>query len=60
MLKGQPAVLIAELPPQENDQFQLVPYGLYALRRGYNNGLRFNKLPRAAGEPARRRRRATA
>jgi acyl-CoA dehydrogenase len=44
MLKGQPAVLIAELPPQENEQFQIVHYKLHALRRGYNNGLRFNKF----------------
>jgi alkylation response protein AidB-like acyl-CoA dehydrogenase len=48
MLRGQPAVLIAELPPQENDQFQLVHYKLHALRRGYNNGLRFTnfRVPR--------------
>jgi alkylation response protein AidB-like acyl-CoA dehydrogenase len=44
MLKGQPAVVIAELPPQENEQFQLVRYGLHALRRGHNNGLRFNRF----------------
>jgi alkylation response protein AidB-like acyl-CoA dehydrogenase len=44
MLKGQPAVLIAELPPQETDQFRLVRYELHALRRGYNNGLRFDKF----------------
>src|SRR5438132_1579869 len=36
MLKGQPAVLIAELPPHETDEFQIVPYKLHALRRGYN------------------------
>ncbi len=49
MLEGKPAVLIAELPPEENDQFQLVRYGLYALRRAYNNGLRFHRfrVPRA-------------
>jgi acyl-CoA dehydrogenase len=49
VLEGKPAVLIAELPPQETDQFQIVPYGLYALRHGYNNGLRFNRfrVPRA-------------
>jgi alkylation response protein AidB-like acyl-CoA dehydrogenase len=49
MLDGKPAVLIAELPPAENEQFQIVPYGLYALRHGYNNGLRFNHfaVPRA-------------
>jgi alkylation response protein AidB-like acyl-CoA dehydrogenase len=44
VLDGKPAVLIADLPPKENDQFQVVPYGLYALRNGYNNGLRFNRL----------------
>jgi alkylation response protein AidB-like acyl-CoA dehydrogenase len=49
MLEGQPAVLIAELPPHETDQFRLVRYKLHALRRGYNNGLRFDKfrVPRA-------------
>jgi alkylation response protein AidB-like acyl-CoA dehydrogenase len=44
LLEGKPAVVIAELPPQENEQFQVVPYGLYALRHGYNNGLRFNRF----------------
>jgi alkylation response protein AidB-like acyl-CoA dehydrogenase len=44
MLEGKPAVLIAELPPTETSQFQLVRYGLYALRHTYNNGLRFNKF----------------
>jgi alkylation response protein AidB-like acyl-CoA dehydrogenase len=44
LLEGKPAVLIAELPPAEDEQFQLVPYGLYALRHGYNNGLRFNRF----------------
>jgi alkylation response protein AidB-like acyl-CoA dehydrogenase len=49
MLEGKPAVLIAELPPQEDEHFQVVRYGLYALRHGYNNGLRFNRfrVPRA-------------
>jgi alkylation response protein AidB-like acyl-CoA dehydrogenase len=44
LLEGKPAVLIAELPPEENEQFQIVPYGLYALRHAYNNGLRFNRF----------------
>jgi alkylation response protein AidB-like acyl-CoA dehydrogenase len=44
MLDGKPAVLIAELPQTENDHFQIVPYGLYALRHGYNNGLRFARF----------------
>lgn len=44
MLQGKPAVFIAELPAGEDEHFQIVPYGLYALRHGYNNGLRFNKF----------------
>jgi len=44
LLEGKPAVLIAELPPHENDEFQLVHYGLYALRQAYNHGLKFNKF----------------
>jgi alkylation response protein AidB-like acyl-CoA dehydrogenase len=49
ILEGKPAVLIAELPPSENEQFQIVPYGLYAVKHAYNNGLRFNRfrVPRA-------------
>jgi hypothetical protein len=45
LLEGKPAVLIAELPPTETEQFQVVRYGLYALRSAHNNGLRFNKFP---------------
>jgi alkylation response protein AidB-like acyl-CoA dehydrogenase len=44
MLDGKPAVLIAELPPEENEHFRIVPYGLYALRHGFNNGLRFQRF----------------
>jgi alkylation response protein AidB-like acyl-CoA dehydrogenase len=44
VLEGKPAVLVAELPPQEDEHFQTVPYGLYALRHGHNNGLRFNRF----------------
>ena len=44
MLEGKPAVLIADLPPAENEHFQVVPYGIYALRHAYNNGLRFNRF----------------
>jgi alkylation response protein AidB-like acyl-CoA dehydrogenase len=44
MLEGKPAVLVAELPATEDEHFQVVPYGLYALRQGYNNGLRFNRF----------------
>jgi alkylation response protein AidB-like acyl-CoA dehydrogenase len=44
MLEGKPAVLIAELPARQDDHFQIVPYGLYAVRRAFNNGLRFNRF----------------
>jgi acyl-CoA dehydrogenase len=44
MLEGKPAVLIAELPPAENETFRIVPYGLYALRHGHNNGLQFKRF----------------
>lgn len=43
LIDGRPAVLIAELP-EENEQFQMVRYGLYALKHAYNHGLRFNKF----------------
>ena len=52
LIDGKPAVLVVDLPPQENEHFQIVPYGLYALRHAYNNGLRFNEFPRAEGQPA--------
>jgi alkylation response protein AidB-like acyl-CoA dehydrogenase len=41
LIDKKPAVLIADLPPYENEHFQIVRYGLYALRHSYNNGLRF-------------------
>ncbi|MFO0880778.1 MAG: acyl-CoA dehydrogenase family protein [Gemmataceae bacterium] len=49
LIDKKPAVLVVDLPDTENDQFQLVRYGLYALRHAYNNGIRFNNLrvPRA-------------
>ncbi len=41
LVENKPAVLIADLPDHQNEQFQLVEYGLYALKHSYNNGLRF-------------------
>jgi alkylation response protein AidB-like acyl-CoA dehydrogenase len=41
LVEGKPAVLIADLPDREDEHFQLVTYGLYALKHSYNNGLRF-------------------
>jgi acyl-CoA dehydrogenase len=44
MLRGRPAVMIADLPPEENEQFRIVKYGLYALSHTHNQGLRFNRF----------------
>ena len=41
LIDDEPAVLIADLPDQENDQFQIKRYGLYALKHTHNNGLVF-------------------
>jgi alkylation response protein AidB-like acyl-CoA dehydrogenase len=48
MLDGKPAVIIVELPEHEDEHFHVVPYGVYALRNGYNNGLKFTgfRVPR--------------
>src|SRR5262249_54003720 len=48
LIDNKPAVLVTELPEQENEHFQLVNYGLYALQHAYNNGLRFTnfRVPR--------------
>jgi alkylation response protein AidB-like acyl-CoA dehydrogenase len=49
VVEGKPAVLIADLPPTETEQFKMRTYGLYALRQAHNNGLLFNRfrVPRA-------------
>jgi alkylation response protein AidB-like acyl-CoA dehydrogenase len=41
LIDDKPAVLIVDLPPQENEQFQLKKYGLYALRQTWNQGIIF-------------------
>ena len=43
-IDGKPAVLIADLPAEENEQFQLRTYGLYALKKAHNNGLVFKNF----------------
>jgi len=43
LIEGKPAVMIAELP-EENEQFQIFRYGLHALKNLHNNGLRFRKF----------------
>jgi alkylation response protein AidB-like acyl-CoA dehydrogenase len=41
LIDGKPAVLIVELPAQENEHFQLRKYGLWALKHTYNRGIIF-------------------
>ncbi len=44
MIDDRPEVLLVDLP-EENEHFQLVRYGLYALKHSFNNGLKFNNFP---------------
>lgn len=44
LIEGKPAVLIIDLPDQENEHFQLKKYGLYALKHTYNQGILFKDL----------------
>ncbi len=48
LIDGKPAALIAELPPEENESFKIVHYGIYALKHAFNNGLIFKnfKVPK--------------
>jgi len=41
MIDGKPAVLIADLPDEENEQFQIVRYGIWALKHTHNVGMKF-------------------
>jgi alkylation response protein AidB-like acyl-CoA dehydrogenase len=41
LLDDKPAVLIVELPAEENENFQLRKYGLWALKHTYNQGIIF-------------------
>ena len=52
MLDGKPAVLIADLPPQENEQFQIVPLRPVRPAARVQQRPALQQLPRAAGEPA--------
>jgi alkylation response protein AidB-like acyl-CoA dehydrogenase len=45
LIDDKPAVLIADLPDRENEQFQLVKYGLHALKHTYNRGIIFRDFP---------------
>ena len=48
LIDKRPAVLIVDLPDHEDEHFQLVTYGLLALRHLHNHGLRFRdfRVPR--------------
>lgn len=41
LIENKPAVLIVDLPQQENEHFQLRKYGLWALKHTYNRGIVF-------------------
>lgn len=43
-IDGRPAVLIAELPDHETDEFRLKRYSLYALQHAHNYGILFNNF----------------
>jgi alkylation response protein AidB-like acyl-CoA dehydrogenase len=45
LIDDKPAVLIADLPDRENEQFKLVKYGLHALKHTYNRGMIFRDFP---------------
>jgi alkylation response protein AidB-like acyl-CoA dehydrogenase len=44
VIDGKHNVLIAQLPDQEDETFQLVPYGIHAVQHIYNQGIKFNKF----------------
>jgi alkylation response protein AidB-like acyl-CoA dehydrogenase len=48
LVDGKPSVLIVELPKKQDDSFQIVPYGIHAVRRAWNQGLKFKnfKVPK--------------
>ncbi|MBM4000637.1 MAG: acyl-CoA dehydrogenase [Planctomycetes bacterium] len=41
LIDDAPAVLICELPPEENDSFEIRKYGIWALKHTYNRGIVF-------------------
>lgn len=44
LIDETPAVLVVDLPDEENEQFQLRKYGLWALKHTYNRGIIFNNF----------------
>jgi hypothetical protein len=41
LIEGRPAVLVVDLPKEENEHFQFRTYGLWALKHTHNRGLVF-------------------
>jgi alkylation response protein AidB-like acyl-CoA dehydrogenase len=41
LIDDKPAVLIVDLPTEQNEHFQLKEYGLYALKHAFNRGILF-------------------
>ncbi len=48
LVNGKPSAIIADLPREQNDQFQIKTYGLHALKHAHNVGLVFKnfKVPK--------------
>ncbi|PHS10700.1 MAG: acyl-CoA dehydrogenase [Blastopirellula sp.] len=48
LIEGKTAVLVVDLPPEENEQFQLRKYGIWALKHTHNQGIIFKdfKVPK--------------
>jgi alkylation response protein AidB-like acyl-CoA dehydrogenase len=44
LIDAEPAVLVVELPPEENEHFKLRKYGLWALKHTYNRGIIFREF----------------
>ncbi|MBL8821726.1 MAG: acyl-CoA/acyl-ACP dehydrogenase [Planctomycetia bacterium] len=44
LIENKPAVLIVDLPKEENAQFQIKKYGLHALKHTHNQGMIFKDL----------------
>ncbi|MCE9607962.1 MAG: acyl-CoA/acyl-ACP dehydrogenase [Planctomycetia bacterium] len=44
LIENKPAVLVVDLPTEENEHFQLKKYGLYALKHTYNRGIIFRNF----------------
>jgi alkylation response protein AidB-like acyl-CoA dehydrogenase len=44
LIDDQPAVLVCDLPDQEDDHFRLRRYGIWALKHAYNQGIVFREF----------------